>query len=108
MSPDAPARLRLKARPRLTGLETALPNQADWSAPSLDQYYRALNAVADVKPETEEHLYQRLCDLTNLGLRLVCYDLTSHPVSKVPPDPPTRFRRECSGTPGTIARTGPG
>ncbi len=48
-----------------------------WSAPSLDQYYRALDAVADVKAETEEHLYRRLCDLTNLNLRLVCYDLTS-------------------------------
>ena len=48
-----------------------------WSPPSLDQYYRALDAVADVKPETEEHLYRRLCDLTNLNLRLVCYDLTS-------------------------------
>ncbi len=48
-----------------------------WSAPSLDQYYRALDAVADTKNETEEHLYRRLCNLTNLGLRLVCYDLTS-------------------------------
>ena len=48
-----------------------------WSAPSLDQYYRALDTVADTKNETEEHLYRRLCDLTNLGLRLVCYDLTS-------------------------------
>ena len=48
-----------------------------WSAPSLDQYYRALDAVADTKNETEEHLYRRLCNLTNLDLRLVCYDLTS-------------------------------
>ena len=48
-----------------------------WSAPSLDQYYRALDAVAAVKEETETHLYARLCDLTNLDLRLVCYDLTS-------------------------------
>ncbi len=48
-----------------------------WSAPSLDQYYRALDTVADVKAETEEFLYRRLCDLTNLNLRLVCYDLTS-------------------------------
>jgi transposase len=50
---------------------------AGWSAPSLDQYYRALDTIADVKAETEEFLYRRLCDLTNLGLRLVCYDLTS-------------------------------
>ena len=48
-----------------------------WSAPSLDQFYRALDAVADAKEATEEHLYSRLCDLANLDLRLVCYDLTS-------------------------------
>ncbi|MCQ3804437.1 MAG: hypothetical protein OXC98_06110 [bacterium] len=48
-----------------------------WSAPSLDQYYRALEAVVDTKNETEVHLYRRLCNLTNLNLRLVCYDLTS-------------------------------
>lgn len=48
-----------------------------WEAPSLDQYYRALDAVADAKDQTEAHLYSRLCDLSNLDLRLVCYDLTS-------------------------------
>ena len=48
-----------------------------WSDPSLDQFYRALDAVADAKEETEAHLYGRLCDLSNLDLRLVCYDLTS-------------------------------
>ena len=48
-----------------------------WSAPSLGQYYRALDAVADAKEATEAHLYGRLCDLSNLDLRLVCYDLTS-------------------------------
>ena len=48
-----------------------------WSAPSLDQCYRALDAVADAKEATEQHLYSRLCDLSNLDLRLVCYDLTS-------------------------------
>ena len=48
-----------------------------WSAPSLDQHYRALDAVADAKEATEDHLYGRLCDLSNLDLRLVCYDLTS-------------------------------
>ena len=26
---------------------------------------------------TETHLYSRLCDLTNLDLRLVCYDVAS-------------------------------
>ena len=50
---------------------------AGWEAPSLDQHYRALDAVADAKEETEAHLYARLCDLSNLDLRLVCYDLTS-------------------------------
>ena len=48
-----------------------------WSAPSLGQYYRAVDAAADAKEATEDHLYARLCDLTNLDLRLVCYDLTS-------------------------------
>ena len=48
-----------------------------WSAPSRDQYYRALDAAADAKDATEAHLYGRLCDLSNLDLRLVCYDLTS-------------------------------
>ena len=48
-----------------------------WAAPSRDQYYRALDAVADAKEATEEHLYARLCDLSNLDLRLVCYDVAS-------------------------------
>ena len=48
-----------------------------WSAPSLSQYYRAVDAAADSKEATEDHLYGRLCDLSNLDLRLVCYDLTS-------------------------------
>ena len=61
--------------PEWTDHDVVMPH--GWSAPSLDQYYRALDAVADVKAETEEHLFRRLCDLTNLGLRLVCYDLTS-------------------------------
>ena len=48
-----------------------------WSEPSLNQCYRALDAVADAKEATEEHLYSRLCDLSNLDLRLVCYDVAS-------------------------------
>ena len=48
-----------------------------WSAPSLDQYYRALDALAASKDDTETHLYGRLCDLGNLDLRLVCYDVAS-------------------------------
>lgn len=55
--------------------DVAMP--AGFAAPSADQYYRALDAVADAKAATEAHLYQALCDLTNLDLRLVCYDLTS-------------------------------
>ena len=61
--------------PEWTDHDVVMPQS--WSAPSLDQYYRALDAVADVKDKTEEHLYRRLCNLTNLDLRLVCYDLTS-------------------------------
>ena len=45
--------------------------------PQLHHYYRALDAVAASKEATEQHLYGRLCDLTNLDLRFVCYDLTS-------------------------------
>ena len=48
-----------------------------FAAPSTDQYYRALDAIADTKDATERWLYSALCDLTNLDLRLVCYDLTS-------------------------------
>jgi transposase len=50
---------------------------AGFVPPSLEQYYRALDAVADAKSETERQLYSALTDLTNLDLRLVCYDLTS-------------------------------
>ena len=50
---------------------------AGFVPPSLDQYYRALDAVADAKAATETQLYAALTDLTNLDLRLVCYDLTS-------------------------------
>ncbi|MCP3856508.1 MAG: IS1634 family transposase [Actinomycetia bacterium] len=48
-----------------------------WVGPSLDQYYRALDAVAAAKEATETELFVRLCDLTNMDLRFVCYDLTS-------------------------------
>jgi transposase len=50
---------------------------AGFTPPVLQQYYRALDAVADTKEVTEAQLYAALCDLTNLDLRLVCYDLTS-------------------------------
>jgi hypothetical protein len=50
---------------------------AGFQAPSTDQYYRALDAVAAAKEATETQLYATLTDLTNLDLRLICYDLTS-------------------------------
>jgi 2'-5' RNA ligase len=45
--------------------------------PSLDQCYRAIDTVSEAKDATEVHLYSQLCNLTNLDLRLVCYDITS-------------------------------
>jgi len=48
-----------------------------WTAPSLNQYYRALDIIAASKAATETELYARLCDLTNMDLSMVCYDLTS-------------------------------
>jgi hypothetical protein len=50
---------------------------AGMTVPSLDQLYRALDAVADVKPAIETHLYGELITLLGLDLRLCCYDLTS-------------------------------
>ena len=47
------------------------------SSPSLDQCYRALDAVADNKEATEEHLFAEICKLTDLDLRLGLYALTS-------------------------------
>jgi hypothetical protein len=53
----------------------ALPHGV--GAPSLDQCYRAIDALCEHKDATEAHLYSELCNLANLDLRLVCYDLTS-------------------------------
>ena len=55
--------------------EVAMPE--GFAPPSTDQYYRALDAVAAATEVTEAALYGALTDLTNLDLRLVCYDLTS-------------------------------
>ncbi len=61
--------------PEWAATDVSMP---DWfSHPPLQRYYRSLDAVADGKERIEEHLYSRLTDLTNLDLRLVCYDLTS-------------------------------
>jgi transposase len=57
------------------GSDAALPEAR--RAPSLDRLYRALDAVADCKDEIEAHCFTELCNLANLDLRLVCYDLTS-------------------------------
>lgn len=57
------------------GSDAALPDGR--SVPSLDRLYRALDAVANAKDEIEAHCFTELCNLTNLDLRLVCYDLTS-------------------------------
>ena len=48
-----------------------------FATPEAHQYYRGLDVVARAKAATEDHLYAALTDLTNLDLRLVCYDLTS-------------------------------
>ena len=61
--------------PEWVATEVVAP--AGFVAPSAEQYYRALDAVADAKEATETQLYSTLTDLTNLDLRLVCYDLTS-------------------------------
>lgn len=47
------------------------------AAPSLDQCYRALDALAETKEETEAHLFGEICRLTDLDLRFGLYDLTS-------------------------------
>jgi transposase len=47
------------------------------ASPLLDQCYRGIDAIGDEKEATEELLYARLTDLTNLDLRLALYDLTS-------------------------------
>ncbi len=55
--------------------DVALPTGVE--VPSLAQCYRGLDAMAVAKAALEPHLYDRLTDLTNLDLRLCCYDLTS-------------------------------
>ena len=67
-----------------------------WQPPSLSQYYRALDAVAHAKSETEEFLFGRLCDLTKVDLRFVCYDLTSTYLEGATP-PSDRFPSKAFG-----------
>jgi len=61
--------------PEWAASEVVMPGW--FKPPPLQRYYRAVDAVAKAKEATETHLYGRLCDLTNLDLRLVLYDLTS-------------------------------
>jgi transposase len=66
-----------KRRTILSWLERDVVLPEDVQAPSLDQCYRAVDAVSSAKEELEPHLYNRLTTLTNLDLRLALYDLTS-------------------------------
>jgi len=59
------------------------------ATPSLDQCYRALDALCATTSALETHCFERLTDLTNLDLRLCCYDLTS---SYLEGDPKTSLR----------------
>ena len=66
-----------KRRTILEWLDADVAVPAGLMVPSLDQLYRALDAVCDAKATTETHLYGRLTSLLSLDLRLCCYDLTS-------------------------------
>ncbi len=76
------------------GEDVALPE--GFSLPSLDQCYRALDVLAEKKGDLETHLYGRLTDLTNLDLRLCCYDLTSSYLEG-DPRPEERFPSKAFG-----------
>jgi hypothetical protein len=64
-----------RALPEWVASDVVMP--AGFREPSAHHYYRALDVVAEAKESTETHLYGALTDLTNLDLRMVCYDLTS-------------------------------
>jgi len=74
--------------------------------PGLDQCYRAIDTVSEARDATEAHLYSQLCNLTNLDLRLVCYDITSSYFETVAVGQ-TRFSSLVSATAGTTDQTGP-
>jgi len=61
------------------------------TAPSLAQCYRAIDAVAATKSDTETHLFTVLTSLLNLELRWCCYDLTSTYFETTAVDPDGRF-----------------
>jgi len=64
-----------RALPEWVSEDVVMP--AGFREPAAHHYYRALDVVAEAKEATETHLYGALTDLTNLDLRMVCYDLTS-------------------------------
>jgi hypothetical protein len=66
------------------------------TTPSLDQCYRALDALCANTSALETHCFSRLTDLTNLDLRLCCYDLTSSYVEG-DPTPSLRFPSKAFG-----------
>ena len=74
--------------------------------PGLDQCYRAIDTVSEAKDATEAHLYSQLCNLTNLDLRLVCYDITSSYFETIAVGQ-RRFHPSPSATAGTTVPTGP-
>lgn len=76
------------------GSDVVLP--AGVRKPSLDQCYRALDAVAEQKEATEEHLFSEICKLTDLDLRLGLYDLTSSYLEG-DPRPSRRFPSKAFG-----------
>jgi hypothetical protein len=76
------------------GSDVVLPTGV--SMPRLDQCYRALDAVADNKEATESHLFQEICRLTDLDLRLGLYDLTSSYLEG-DPRPSKRFSSKAFG-----------
>lgn len=76
------------------GSDVALPEGVE--VPSLDQCYRALDALCAEKETLETHCYRRLTDLANLDLRLCCYDLTSTYLEG-DPRPSVRFPSKAFG-----------
>ncbi|MDA8040206.1 MAG: hypothetical protein M0Z69_13865 [Actinomycetota bacterium] len=84
--------------------DVALP--AGVETPSLDRCYRALDALSASRQLTEEVLFSAVTDLTNLDLRLCCYDSpppTSRPTDgRALPSP-----RAPLATAATTGATGP-
>ena len=80
-----------KRRTILEWLDGDVELPAPVSAPSLDQCYRAIDAVADATTMTEAHLFARLTSLMNLELRWCCHDLTSAYFETTTVDPNGRF-----------------